>query len=119
VAYDSDETGRYEVYVDSYPTPGRKAVVSRGAAPTRCGAADGRELYYWQGDQLVAARLDAGRRGRAAGRPRPGPALPLAVRAERVGQLRRVGRREPLRRVTGGEHTFRLVVTLGALPAAR
>jgi Tol biopolymer transport system component len=115
VAYESDETGRYEVYVQSYPTPGHKALVSAGGGVNPVWRGDGRELYYWQGDQLVGARLDAS-----------GASAPLAVR-----------RRTPLFRapyaqsvsanydasadgsrfvlVTGGEHTFRLVVTLDAV----
>lgn len=59
VAYTSDETGHLEVYLDSYPRPGRRVSVSwnGGAHPVWRG--DGRELYYWKGDALVAVRVDA------------------------------------------------------------
>ena len=59
IAFQSNETGRDEVYVESYPRPGRKTVVSNrgGIHPAWRNA---RELYYWEGDQLVAVRLDAG-----------------------------------------------------------
>ena len=40
---------------------------------------DGRELYYWQGDQLVAVRLDAGGAERAARGARADAAVPRAV----------------------------------------
>ena len=62
VAYTSDETGRGEVYVQTYPTPGRRVLVSRRGGTKPAWRGDGRELYYWQEDQLIAARLDA--RGR-------------------------------------------------------
>jgi dipeptidyl aminopeptidase/acylaminoacyl peptidase len=65
VAYMSDETGQVEVYLQAYPTPGRKTLVSVGGGSEPVWRADGRELYYWTGDQLVAARLEV----RAAGAP--------------------------------------------------
>jgi hypothetical protein len=119
VAYESDETGRYEVYVQSYPTPGRKVLVSAGGGVNPVWGGNGRELYYWQGDQLIAARLDA-----------DGSSAPRAVRGRvplfRAPYAQSVsanydatpdGSRFVI--VTGGEHTFRLVVTLNALPASR
>ncbi|MEO8908855.1 MAG: protein kinase, partial [Gemmatimonadaceae bacterium] len=63
-AYVSNETGRAEVYVQSYPTPGRKALVSSAGGTYPAWRRDGRELYYWQGrEQLIAANLDVGRTG--------------------------------------------------------
>ena len=59
VAYTSDESGRAEVYVDSYPRPRGRVAVSwnGGAHPVWRG--DGRELYYWSDGALVAVRLGA------------------------------------------------------------
>jgi hypothetical protein len=59
VAYTSDESGRSEVYLDSYPRHGRRVSISwnGGAHPVWRG--DGRELYYWNDGALVAVRLDA------------------------------------------------------------
>jgi serine/threonine-protein kinase len=65
IAYSSNEMGRREVYVQSYPTPGRKVLVSAGGGTAPAWRRDGRELYYWQGDQLIAASLEA----RGAGDP--------------------------------------------------
>jgi Tol biopolymer transport system component len=58
VAYTSDESGREEVYIDSYPRPGRRVSVSwdGGAHPVWRG--DGRELYYWKDGALVAVQLE-------------------------------------------------------------
>jgi len=57
VAYTSDESGRAEVYLDSYPKPGRRVTVSSGGGVHPVWRGDGRELYYWQDGALVAAQL--------------------------------------------------------------
>jgi Tol biopolymer transport system component len=58
VAYTSDESGRSEVYLDSYPRPGRRVSVSSNGGAHPVWRADGRELYYWNDGRLVAVRLD-------------------------------------------------------------
>jgi hypothetical protein len=57
VAYTSDESGQPEVYLDSYEQPGRHVVVSLGGGIHPVWRGDGRELYYWNNQALVAARL--------------------------------------------------------------
>ena len=57
VAYTSDESGRAEVYLDSYPKPGRRVTVSSGGGAHPVWRGDGRELYYWQDGALVAAQF--------------------------------------------------------------
>jgi Tol biopolymer transport system component len=57
VAYTSDESGQPEVYLDSYETPGRHVVVSLGGGIHPVWRGDGKELYYWNNQALVAARL--------------------------------------------------------------
>ena len=119
MAYTSDETGRREVYVQSYPTPGRKTLVSARGGVHPVWRGDGRELYYWQGDQLIAARLDA---TEASAPPAVRGRTPLfrAPYAQSVSanyDASSDGSRFVI--VTGGEHTFRLVVTLDALGARR
>jgi Tol biopolymer transport system component len=59
VAYSSDESGRAEVYLDSYPRPGRRVTVSSGGGVHPVWRGDGRELYYWRNGALVAAQLGA------------------------------------------------------------
>lgn len=60
VAYTSDESGRPEVYLDAYPTPGKRTQLSTAGGADPVWRADGKELYYWRDDQLVAVRLDPG-----------------------------------------------------------
>ena len=59
VAYTSDESGRSEVYLDSYPRPRRRVSVSWNGGAHPVWRADGRELYYWNEGALVAVRLEA------------------------------------------------------------
>ena len=59
VAYTSDESGRAEVYVDSYPRPGRRVTVSSGGGAHPVWRGDGRELYHWQDGALVAVQMGA------------------------------------------------------------
>jgi serine/threonine protein kinase len=46
VAYQSDESGRFEVYVQAFPGPGAKTLVSTGGGAQPRWRADGRELFY-------------------------------------------------------------------------
>ena len=46
IAYDSDESGRSEVYVQPYPGPGARYVVSRDGGRSPAWSRDGRELFY-------------------------------------------------------------------------
>jgi WD40-like Beta Propeller Repeat len=63
VAYTSDESGRAEVYLDSYPRPGRRIAISSGGGADPVWRGDGRELYYWRDGALVAVRLGASESG--------------------------------------------------------
>jgi Tol biopolymer transport system component len=57
IAYTSNESGRPEVYLDSYPHPKRRVMVSRDGGLDPVWRGDGRELYYWRADALVAVPL--------------------------------------------------------------
>jgi Tol biopolymer transport system component len=59
IAYTSDYAGQAEVYLDSYPRPGRRMMVSQGGGVDPVWRGDGRELYYWRNDALVAVRVSA------------------------------------------------------------
>ena len=58
VAYQSNETGRDEVYVTSFPVPGRKWQVSQGEGTTPAWRGDSREIYYRDGRGLYASEVD-------------------------------------------------------------
>ena len=68
LAYVSDESGRDEVYVQPYPGPGSKWLVSTDGGIDPVWSKDGRELFYRRGDELMAVSVAAGREF-SAGRP--------------------------------------------------
>jgi eukaryotic-like serine/threonine-protein kinase len=57
MAYESGEGGTPEIYVRAFPEPGAKWQVSEGGGRSSRWSPDGRELFYWRGDTLVAARV--------------------------------------------------------------
>ena len=59
IAYTSNESGRFEVYVTSFPGPGAKLRVSLdGGTQPRWGA-DGRELYFRSGQTLLGVDISS------------------------------------------------------------
>jgi len=57
LAYVSDESGRREVYVQPFPGPGGKWMISTGGGTEPVWARDGRELFYRSGDKLMAVTV--------------------------------------------------------------
>lgn len=53
LAYSSDESGRFEVYVTAFPDPGGKWQVSNGGGSNPSWSADGKQLHYDAGDKLM------------------------------------------------------------------
>ena len=53
LAYASDETGRYEIYVQPYPGPGRKWQISTEGGTEPAWAGNG-EIFYRQGNKMMA-----------------------------------------------------------------
>lgn len=60
IAYRSNETGRDEVYVQSYPTGGGKWQISTGGGAQPMWSPTGRELFYKSGNQMMAVPVDVG-----------------------------------------------------------
>jgi serine/threonine-protein kinase len=58
LAYVSDETGRDEVYVRRYPGEGGKSLVSTGGGSVPAWSADGRELFYRNGQSMMAVSVE-------------------------------------------------------------
>ncbi len=57
LAYVSDETGQYEVYVRQYPGSGRGTQVSKGGGRQAVWSPDGRELFYRSADRMMAVKI--------------------------------------------------------------
>jgi Tol biopolymer transport system component len=60
VAYTSNQTGQYEVYVGSFPDMQSKRMVSSGGGGEPRWSRDGRELYWIGGGRLMAAAVPSG-----------------------------------------------------------
>ncbi len=60
LAYASDESGRTEVYVQPFPGPGEKVQLSVKGGRVPRWSADGREVFYREGDHLMAVRIGTG-----------------------------------------------------------
>ncbi len=58
IAYTSDESGQDEVYVQPYPGPGSKGMVSTAGGDEPVWSVDGRELFYRSGDQMMAVSVE-------------------------------------------------------------
>jgi Tol biopolymer transport system component len=83
LAYISDESGRYEIYVLPYPGPGGKWQISTQGGTEPVWNPNGRELFYRSGDKMMAVEI-ATHPGFAAGKPRvlfEGPYLPTPLTA--------------------------------------
>ena len=62
IAYTSDETGRLEVYVQTFPATGRKWKLSTEGGDLPVWSREGDQIYYWNGQKLmsVAVSLEGG-----------------------------------------------------------
>src|SRR5262249_28014375 len=69
LAYHSDESGRYEVYVQRFPSGGAKQRVSTGSGVWPYWRRDGKELYYQSLDGKIMAASMTGGKGVAVGAP--------------------------------------------------
>ena len=60
LAYQSDETGRFEIYVQPFPYGGRKWLVSAGGGVEPLWARNGEELFYRNGNSVLVASIQPG-----------------------------------------------------------
>src|SRR5262249_54175027 len=56
--YESDESGRHEIYVRPFPGPGGKWPISTEGGTEPVWARNGRELFYRNGDKMMAAAIE-------------------------------------------------------------
>ncbi len=81
LAYISDESGRFEIYVQPYPGPGGKWQISTEGGTEPVWNRNGRELFYRSGDKMMAVDITT-QPSFSAGKPRmlfegPVPADPV------------------------------------------
>src|SRR5262249_7626808 len=77
VAYQSDESGQFEVYVQAFPEPREKFHISTGGGTLPKWGQDSRELFYVSKDgKLTSVRLKLGARTLEASIPHELFALP-------------------------------------------
>jgi eukaryotic-like serine/threonine-protein kinase len=69
LAYISNESGRYEIYVQPYPGPGGKWQISTEGGTEPAWNPNGRELFYRSGDRMMAVDI-ATQPGFSVGKPR-------------------------------------------------
>ena len=58
LAYASNESGRYEVYVQPFPGGGRKWLISTEGGTAPLWARDGKELFYRNGEKLLTVSVE-------------------------------------------------------------
>jgi Tol biopolymer transport system component len=69
LAYISDESGRYEIYVQPYPGPGGKRQISAEGGTEPVWNPNGRELFYRSGEKMMSVEVTT-QPSFAAGKPR-------------------------------------------------
>ena len=58
IAYESEETGRSDIFVRPYPGPGQKVAVSSDGGREPLWSSDGSELYYRNRKKVIAAKIE-------------------------------------------------------------
>ncbi len=58
LAYASNESGRFEVYVRAFPESGRRLAVSNQGGIAPLWSRDGKELFYWNPDYTQLLKVD-------------------------------------------------------------
>ena len=61
IAYASNESGQFDVYVDSFPKPGARVRVTTAGGTEPRWSNDGRELFFRRGSVMHAVRFSEGR----------------------------------------------------------
>jgi Serine/threonine protein kinase len=69
LAYVSNESGRYEIYVQAYPGPGSKLQISTDGGTEPVWNPNGRELFYRSGNKMMAVDV-VSQAGFTASKPR-------------------------------------------------
>jgi Tol biopolymer transport system component len=59
LAYQSNESGQYEIYVRPFPAAGARATISSGGGTEPMWSRDGHRLFYRRGPELIAVTYSA------------------------------------------------------------
>ena len=59
IAYASNESGQFDIYVDTYPKPGRRVRVTTAGGTEPRWSNDGREIFFRRGGAVYSARIDS------------------------------------------------------------
>ena len=70
IAYASDASGRPDIYVQAFPGPGARRLISRAGGTEPLWSRDGRQLFYLVDDKMMVVDISGGP-AFAAGTPRP------------------------------------------------
>ncbi len=60
LAYASDESGRFEIYVQPFPGPGKRLQISSEGGKEPAWSRDGTELFYRSGNRMLSVRVGSG-----------------------------------------------------------
>jgi Tol biopolymer transport system component len=86
VAFESDESGRFEIYVQSFPSPGIHTIISTSGGLQPVWRPDGQELFYVAADgRLMAVALRFLSNGQNVEPASPVPLFLTRVRSTRTG----------------------------------
>ena len=113
MAYASDESGRWEVYVRPYPGPGAKYPVSTEGGTEPVWNPAGRELFYRTGNRMMAVDVSFVS-GFSAGKPKvlfEGPWLPTPLTASNY-DVSRDGKRFLMLKAAEPENGARQIVVV-------
>ena len=88
VAYETNESGRFEVVVQSFPEPGAHRPVSTGGGMYPRWSADGHEIYFMTLDSMLMAAPVAGGSSRLGTTPPFQTGRPVPLFTARVGSDR-------------------------------
>jgi Tol biopolymer transport system component len=58
IAYASNESGQFDIYVDAFPKPGSRMRVTTAGGTEPRWSNDGRELYFRRGSEIISVLLD-------------------------------------------------------------
>jgi len=89
IAFESDESGRNEIYVQPFPGPGAKTIVSTGGGLQPRWRRDGQELFYVAPDgKLMAVAMQVTPAGRTLEPSSPIPLFVTRISSTRTGGSR-------------------------------